>query len=250
MEASLPNQVVLITGGAIRVGAAIARKLHGMGARIMIHYRSSAQDAETLRTELEAARPDSAATVSGNLLDPDCYQRLLAATLQRFGRLDVLINNASSFYPTAVGEIGEKDWIDLVGTNLKAPLFLSQAAADALARQRGCIVNIADIHAERPMKSYVVYSIAKAGLVALTKSLAHELGPRVRVNAVAPGPIMWPEDDPSFDDRERRRVVDHTLLKRQGSPEDIAKAVAFLVGDAPYVTGVILPVDGGRSASL
>ena len=250
MTSAVQDKVVLITGGAIRVGAATARSLHATGARIVIHYRSSAGDAEKLRDELNKLRPDSAATVQGDLLDPASYPRMVARTLQDFGRLDVLINNASSFYPTAVGEITERDWIDLVGTNLKAPLFLSQAAADALTHSHGCIVNIADIHAERPMKSYVVYSIAKAGLVALTKSLAHELGPRVRVNAVAPGPIMWPEDDPSFDDQERRRIVAHTLLKREGSPEDIARAVMFLIQDAPYITGVILPVDGGRSASL
>ena len=246
----MQGKVILITGGAVRVGAAIARRLHGAGARVMIHYRSSAESAAALAAELNQLRADSAAIVQGDLLDPASYPRMVARTLQDFGRLDVLINNASSFYPTAVGEITEKDWVDLVGTNLKAPLFLSQAAADALSHSHGCIVNIADIHAERPMKSYVVYSIAKAGLVALTKSLAHELGPRVRVNAVAPGPIMWPEEDPTFDDQERRRIVAHTLLKREGSPEDIARAVMFLIQDAPYITGVILPVDGGRSASL
>ncbi len=246
----MEGKVILITGGAVRVGAAIARRLHASGARIMIHYRSSADAAEKLRDALNKLRPDSAAIVQGDLLDPASYARMVAETVAGFGRLDVLINNASSFYPTAVGEITEKDWFDLVGTNLKAPLFLSQAAANALTHSHGCIVNIADIHAERPMKSYVVYSIAKAGLVALTKSLAHELGPNVRVNAVAPGPIMWPEGDPSFDDQERRRIIAHTLLKREGSPDDIAKAVTFLVNDAPYITGVILPVDGGRSASL
>jgi len=246
----MQDKVVLITGGAVRVGAAIARRLHATGARIMIHYRSSAGEAEKLCDELNKLRLDSAATVQGDLLDPACHPKLVGAAEQQFGRLDVLINNASSFYPTAVGEITEKDWFDLVGTNLKAPLFLSQAAARALTHSHGCIVNIADIHAERPMKSYVVYSIAKAGLVALTKSLAHELGPNVRVNAVAPGPIMWPEEDPTFDDQERRRIIAHTLLKREGSPDDIAKAVTFLVNDAPYITGAILPVDGGRSASL
>ncbi|MDP2784639.1 MAG: pteridine reductase [Sulfurimicrobium sp.] len=246
----MQDKVVLITGGAVRVGAAIARSLHATGARIMIHYRSSADDAEKLRDELNKLRPDSSATVQGDLLDLACYPKLVEAAEQQFGRLDVLINNASSFYPTAVGEITEQDWFDLVGTNLKAPLFLSQAAANALTHSHGCIVNIADIHAERPMKSYVVYSLAKAGLVALTKSLAHELGPQVRVNAVAPGPIMWPEDDPTLDDQERRRIIAHTLLKREGSPDDIAKAVTFLVNDAPYITGVVLPVDGGRSASL
>jgi pteridine reductase len=246
----MQGKVVLITGGAKRVGAAICRRLHGEGANLMIHYRSSAAEAETLRDEFNRNRPDSAALVQADLHDVGRLPDLVAATVKHYGRLDVLINNASSFYPTAVGEIGEKDWHDLLGTNLKAPLFLSQAAAEPLRHSHGCIVNIADIHAERPMKSYVVYSIAKAGLVALTKSLAHELGPEVRVNAVAPGPIMWPEEDPTFDDQERRRIVAHTLLKREGSPDDIARAVLFLVKDAPYVTGTILPVDGGRSASL
>lgn len=246
----MQGKVVLITGGAKRVGAVTARRLHSLGASVMIHYRSSAADAEALAAELNRKRPDSAALVQGDLHDTEQLPRLVAETLARFGRLDVLVNNASSFYPTAVGEIREQDWHDLVGTNLKAPLFLSQAAAEALRHTHGCIVNITDIHAERPMKSYVVYSIAKAGLVALTKSLAHELGPEVRVNSVAPGPILWPEEDPTFDDQERRRIVAHTLLKREGSPEDIAKAVTFLIHDAPYVTGVTLPVDGGRSASL
>jgi len=239
----------LITGGAKRVGAAICRRLHGEGANLMIHYRSSAAEAEALRDELNRKRLDSVALAQADLHDVEQLPELVAATVKRFGRLDVLINNASSFYPTVVGEIGEKDWHDLLGTNLKAPLFLSQAAAHPLRHSHGCIVNITDIHAERPMKSYVVYSIAKAGLVALTKSLAHELGPEVRVNAVSPGPIMWPED-PTFDEQERRRIVAHTLLKREGSPDDIARAVLFLIKDAPYITGTILPVDGGRSASL
>ena len=246
----MQGKVVLITGGAKRVGAAICRRLHGEGASLMIHYRSSVVEAEALRDELNRRRPDSAALAQADLHEVERLPELVAATVQRFGRLDVLINNASSFYPTAVGEINEKDWHDLLGTNLKAPLFLSQAAAQALRHSHGCIVNIADIHAERPMKSYVVYSISKAGLAALTKSLAHELGPEVRVNAVAPGPIMWPEGDATFDDQERRRIVAHTLLKREGSAGDIARAVLFLVKDAPYVTGTILPVDGGRSASL
>ncbi|MHB9101695.1 MAG: pteridine reductase [Sulfuricella sp.] len=246
----MQGKVVLISGGAKRVGAAICRRLHGEGANLMIHYRSSAAEAEALRDELNRKRPDSAALVQADLHDVERLPDLVAATVKHYGRLDVLINNASSFYPTAVGEIGEKDWHDLLGTNLKAPLFLSQAAAHSLRHSHGCIVNIADIHAERPMKSYLVYSIAKAGLVALTKSLAHELGPEVRVNAVAPGPIMWPEGDPSFDGQERRRIVAHTLLKREGSPDDIARAVLFLVKDAPYITGAVLPVDGGRSASL
>ncbi len=246
----MQGKVVLITGGAKRVGAAICRRLHGAGANLMIHYRASAVEAEALRDEFNRSRPDSAALVQADLHDVERLPDLVTATVTHYGRLDVLINNASSFYPTAVGEISEKHWHDLLGTNLKAPLFLSQAAAEPLRHSHGCIVNITDIHAERPMKSYVVYSIAKSGLVALTKSLAHELGPEVRVNAVAPGPIMWPEEDPTFDDQERRRIVAHTLLKREGTPDDIARAVLFLVKDAPYITGTILPVDGGRSASL
>ncbi len=244
------DKVVLITGGAKRVGAAICRLLHAAGCRLMIHYRSSRQEADSLAAELNRIRPDSAAVVQADLLVTADLPRLVQETLARFGHLDVLINNASSFYATEVGRITEENWHDLMGTNLKAPLFLAQAAADALRHRHGCIVNIADIHAERPMKAYVVYSIAKAGLLALTKSLAHELGPYVRVNAIGPGPILWPEDDPTFDDTERRRIIAHTLLKREGTPEDIARAVRFLVFDATYTTGHMLTVDGGRSASL
>lgn len=244
------DKVVLITGGAKRVGAVISRWLHEAGCRLMIHYRSSRGEAERLAAELDQRRPGSVGLVQADLLDIQGLPRLVSDTVAKFGRLDVLINNASSFYPTEVGHITEENWTDLIGTNLKAPLFLAQAAADALRHAHGAIVNIADIHAERPMKSYVVYSIAKAGLLALTKSLAHELGPYVRVNAIGPGPILWPEDDPTFDESERRRIIAHTLLKREGTPEDIARAVRFLIFDATYTTGHMLTVDGGRSASL
>ena len=175
---------------------------------------------------------------------------MVATTIKTFGSLDVLVNNASSFYPTAVGDITEANWDDLVGTNLKAPLFLAQAAATELRRRRGCIVNIADIHAERPMKSYVVYSLAKAGVVGLTRSLARELGPEVRVNAVSPGPILWPEDETLFDEVSRQRIISHTILPQPGEPEDIARAVRYLVTDAGYVTGQVITVDGGRSVRL
>jgi pteridine reductase len=250
LDQSGNEKIVLITGGAKRVGAATCRLLHAQGARLMVHYRSSHDEAKALADELNHQRRDSCALVKADLLHIERLPHLVEATLQHYGRLDVLINNASSFYPTEVGQITADNWDDLIGTNLKAPLFLAQAAAEALRHSRGCIVNIADIHAERPLKSYVVYSIGKAGLVAMTKSLAHELGPQVRVNAIAPGPIMWPEDDPTFDDIERRRIVAHTALKREGSPEDIARTVKFFVYEAPYVTGQILAVDGGRSASL
>lgn len=246
----MQGKTVLITGGAKRVGAAICRLLHSEGASLMVHYRSSVGEARALQAELNALRPDSVALIQGDLLHSDGFPRMVATTLETFGSLDVLINNASSFYPTPVGEITEANWNDLIGTNLKAPLFLSQAAANELRRRRGCIVNIADIHAERPMKSYVVYSIAKAGLVGLTRSLARELGPEVRVNAVAPGPILWPEDDPHFDEVSRQRIISHTILKQAGEPEDIARAVRYLVFDAGYVTGQVLTVDGGRSVRL
>ena len=169
--------------------------------------------------------------------------------MQRFGRLDALVNNASSFYATPVGEITAANWDDLIGTNLRAPLFLAQAAAPALKKAQGAIVNITDIHAERPLKSFVVYSIAKSGLVALTRSLARELAPEVRVNAVSPGPILWP-DDASFDELSRQRIISHTLLKREGTPDDIAKAVYFLLADATYVTGETINVDGGRHIAI
>jgi pteridine reductase len=243
-------KVALITGGAKRVGAAIGRLLHASGARLKIHNRSSVGDARALQDELNAIRPDSVALIQADLLDVNGLPGLVNQTVATFGGLDVLVNNASSFYPTPVGTITMKDWDNLMGSNLIAPLFLSQAAAPELKKRRGCIVNIADIHAERPMKSYVVYSVAKAGVVGLTKSLARELGPLVRVNAVAPGPIMWPEDDPNFDEVSRQRIVSHTILKTAGGPDDIARAVRFFAIDAPYVTGQVLAVDGGRNAKL
>jgi len=174
---------------------------------------------------------------------------LVEQTVQSFGRLDALVNNASTFYATTIGEIEVEQWNDLIGTNLQAPLFLSQAAAPALRKTQGAIVNITDIHADRPLKSYVVYSVAKAGLVGLTRSLARELAPEVRVNAVAPGPILWPDED-VFDELARQRIISHTPLKREGTPDDVAKAVHYLLADAPYVTGETISVDGGRHMAL
>lgn len=244
------HPVVLITGGAKRVGAAIARELHHAGAYIMLHFYTSAAEAQALQAELNAIRADSVALVQANLLETAQLPKLVEATLQRFGRLDVLVNNASCYYPSVLGHIDDKHWEELMGSNLKAPLFLSQAAAPALQASAGCIVNITDMHIERPKKHYSVYSAAKAGLVNLTKSLAQELAPRVRVNAVAPGPVLWPEDNLEFDEAYRQQVVNQTLLKRTGQPSDIAKAVKFLVCDAPFVTGHVLAVDGGRHLSL
>ncbi len=246
--------VVLVTGAARRVGAEIARALHAAGACVAIHYRRSAAEADRLAAELNAARPDeggeSAATFAADLLDIDALPRLVEAVVAHFGRLDALVNNASSFYATKVGAVDTAAWDDLMGSNLRAPLFLSQAAAPHLDRSGGCIVNITDIHAERPLKGYPVYCAAKAGLLGLTRALALELGPRVRVNAVAPGPIEWPQGTQDFPPADRAAIIEHTLLKRVGSPADIAQAVKYLVFDAPYVTGQVINVDGGRTAHL
>jgi pteridine reductase len=250
MSAGLENKVVLITGGARRVGAAIARRLHAAGANLVVHYRSSAMEARALKTELSATRRDSVVLVQGDLLKPANLAGLIKDAVKGFGRLDALVNNASSFYSTAIGEITEKSWDDLIGTNLKAPLFLSQAAHRELKKNHGSIVNIIDIHAEFPMKNYVVYNIAKGGLVALTRSLARELGPEVRVNGVAPGTILWPDDDAWKDEVARQRIMNQSALKRIGEPDDIAKAVEFLLTAAPYVTGQVLAVDGGRNVML
>ena len=241
---------MLITGGAKRVGAAICRLLHAEGAQIMIHYRSSAFEARALQTELNLSRANSVEIIQGDLLDMAVLPKLVSKTVKHFGKLDVLINNASSYYSTELGNINEENWQDLMGSNLKAPLFLSQAAAPELRKSNGCIVNITDMHIERPKKGYIVYSVSKAGLVTLTKSLAHELGPDVRVNAVAPGPVLWPEDNPQFDEVYRQRVISQTLLKRIGEGNDVAKAVKFLIADAPFITGHVLAVDGGRSLNL
>ncbi|HTC16299.1 MAG TPA: pteridine reductase [Steroidobacteraceae bacterium] len=241
----LEHKTVLITGAARRVGASIARVLHAAGANLVLHYRSSAEDAAALERELNALRPDSARSVDCDLLEVAQLPQLVDSAGAAFGGLDVLINNASTFYPTPLGDITEIDWNDLIGTNLKAPLFLAQAAAPLLQAAQGLIVNVADIHGLRPLRRYPVYSIAKAGLIMLTKSLARELGPRVRVNAVAPGPVMWPED--GLDTALQEKITQRTALKRIGSPEDVARACLYFASDAPYVTGQILAVDGGRS---
>ncbi len=248
MDDSLAGKAALVTGGARRVGAVIARRLHAAGANVLLHYRESEADAARLASELNAARPRSAAQVKAELLAPVAPRALVGAALESFGRLDVLVNNASSFFPVAVGAMEPSHWEELIGSNLRAPLFIAQQAAPELAKNEGSIVNIVDIHAERPLKGYALYSIAKAGLAAMTRALALELAPRVRVNGVAPGAIAWPEDG-QFPDEERARILATTPLARVGSPEDIARAVHFLAC-APYVTGQILAVDGGRSIFL
>lgn len=242
---TLTGRVALITGGAKRLGNAIAHALHREGAQLVIHYRSSKTSADALVDELNALRAGSAVAIGCDLLDTKALPQLVARTLAKFGRLDILVNNASSFYPTPIGSITEQQWDDLLGSNLKAPLFLAQAAAPALRATQGLILNMVDIHAQRPLPAHTVYSIAKAGLATLTKSLARELGPEIRVNAIAPGPVLWPEHQMSAE--LQQEIISKTALKRQGSPQDIARAALFFAKDAPYVTGQILAIDGGRS---
>jgi pteridine reductase len=241
---------IIVTGGAKRVGAAIARSLHAAGANMIVHCNQSRVPAEALVDELNAQRAESAALLQGDLLAHNALKGLVDQAASVYGRLDGLVNNASAFYATPVGSIDEDQWNELIGANLKAPLFLSQAAAPYLRKSQGSIVNIVDIHAERPLKDFVVYSITKAGLAGLTRSLALELGPDIRVNGVSPGAILWPDGTTDYPAAERERIVQQSPLKRVGTPEDIAGAVKFLMLDAPYVTGQILAVDGGRDIAL
>ncbi|HEX4858065.1 MAG TPA: pteridine reductase [Usitatibacteraceae bacterium] len=245
-----PAKAILVTGAARRVGAAIARALHAAGANVIVHCNRSKADAEALVKSLNGARAKSAVVVQGDLLAYNALKGLIEHAASEFGRLDGLVNNASSFYPTPMGAIDEDQWTDLIDSNLKAPLFLSQAAAPHLKRTHGAIVNIIDIHAERPLKNFAVYSTAKAGLAGLTRALAIELGPEVRVNGVAPGAILWPETGSDFPGAEQQRITAQTPLKRTGTPEDIAGAVKMLMLDTPFVAGQILAVDGGRSLAL
>ena len=246
----MQDKVVLVTGGAKRIGAAICRRLHTAGAMVAIHYRNSGQEARALENELNASRQHSAAAFSADLIDLNVLPELVRQVIKKFGRLDALVNNASSFYATPLAGIDEQQWHDLLGSNLRAPLFLAQATADELRRRQGCIINIADIHADRPMRGYLLYSVAKAGLVALTRALAQELAPQVRVNAVAPGAIIWPESGIWQNESQRREIIAHSLLERAGEPDDIARTVTFLIQDAPYITGQIIAVDGGRSVNI
>jgi pteridine reductase len=240
--------VALVTGGAKRIGAAIVRQLHGMGYTMVVHYHHSHDEAHALIDSLNGLRDNSAIAFSASMGDSAALAGMVEKIINQCGRLDALINNASSFYPTPIGSINIADWENQIDSNLKGPLFLSQAAAPWLTKTHGCIVNIVDIHAERPMRNYPIYSSAKAGLVALTKALALELAPQVRVNAVAPGAILFPESQ--FSSADQLAIINHTMLKRQGSPEDVARTVAFLVAEAPYLTAQVIAVDGGRGAML
>ena len=244
-ENGLENKIVLVTGAARRIGAAIVTRLHANGARVAIHYRGSADEAESLATRLNEQRPGSAGTFQADLLDTDRVPGLVADVVAWGGRLDALVNNASTFYPTPVGTITEKEWDDLVGSNFKAPLFLSQAATPHLRDAGGAIVNIVDVHAQRPLRDHPVYGSAKAALAMLTRSLAKDLAPEIRVNGVSPGAILWPEDGMS--EGMQQTILRQVPLQRAGDPDDIAGCVLYLLRDAPYVTGQIVAVDGGRS---
>ena len=243
---NLDGRWVLVTGAAKRIGAVIARTLHTAGANVAIHYHSSEDAARELVADLERERRGSAFAVSADVRDVRALERMAHDVVERTGRLDVLVNNASNFYPTPLGTVTEEQWNDLFGSNLKAPLFLTQALLPALRATQGVVVNIVDVHAQRPLRDHPVYGAAKAGLAMLTRSLAKDLGPDVRVNGVSPGAILWPEGD-GMSDKLRAGIIKQTALKRAGEPEDIAAAVLFLVRDAPYVTGQIIAVDGGRS---
>jgi pteridine reductase len=242
---TLNGQVALVTGAARRIGAAISRRLHQHGANVAIHYRESSDEANALCDELNAARPDSAMSLRADLSDTSAFPELIDSVTEWHGQLDILINNASSFYPTELGHVSEADWDNLIGTNLKAPLFLAQAALVPLRSSRGVIVNIVDIHAQRPLRNHAVYGAAKAGLAMLTRSLAKDLGPDIRVNGVSPGAILWPETELS--DAAKKSILGQIPLGRTGEPDDIAGCVLYLVRDATYVTGQIIAVDGGRS---
>lgn len=243
------SPVALLTGAARRIGAQTARTLHSAGFNIVIHYRSSSKDANQLVAELNQIRPDSAIAAQADLNQLEDIDRLAEQTLKPWGRLDALVNNASSFYPTPVGDANESQWDDLLNSNLKAPFFLAQALAEPLRKSHGVIINMADVHAERPLKNHPIYCAAKAGNVMLTKSLARELAPEIRVNGIAPGAILWPEQEASLDDEGKQKILDRVPLGRPGGPEDIAETILFLIKKAPYITGQIIAVDGGRSVS-
>ena len=247
-EAKSRIRTVLVTGAARRIGAAIAHTLHARGCKVLLHYHGSKDRAVELARGFNQQRSGSAALVQADLADHDSLERLAGQLREIAGQLDVLVNNAARFYPTAVGEVTPEIWKDLVGSNLRGPFFLSQALLPELRKAHGSIVNILDIHAERPMRGHSVYCIAKSGLAMMTRTLARELGPEIRVNGVSPGAILWPENEPS--EQVKKHILDRTVLGRLGSPEDIAGAVVYLALDARYVTGQVLAVDGGRSLNI
>lgn len=244
---SLTSKVAIVTGAAKRIGAEIAKSLHDAGMNVVLHYHSSEEEAKLLSQDLNAKRDHSAVAIRADLLDAESGKSLIQQSAKVWNRIDALVNNASRFYRTTFGKITDYAWDDLIKSNLKAPLFLSQAAAPFLSEHQGVIINIADIHAEHPLRNYAVYCISKGGLVMMTKVLAKELGPMVRVNAIAPGMILWPEGENSLSDSDKEKLINHTALLRSGNPRDVSSAVLFFIRDALYVTGQVLYIDGGRT---
>ncbi len=244
------KKTALITGGGKRIGAAIVKHLHGCGMNVMIHYNQSSNDANMLNDKLNKSRKDSSASIKADLLEEKSYAYVIKETLSIFGSLDYLINNASTYYPTPIERVDQSNWDDLIGTNLKAPLMLSKYASIHLKKTKGSIINITDANLHNPKKDYIIYTLAKSGLSSLTKSLAKELSPEIRVNAVAPGPILWPDESQEFDKDYRKKVISQTLLKKTGNPDDICQAIEFLLLRSPYITGQTLCVDGGRQFSF
>ncbi|NOQ89480.1 MAG: pteridine reductase [Gammaproteobacteria bacterium] len=252
-KGTLPVKTALITGGAKRIGAVISKTLHQAGYNVIIHCRLSRESAELLAEQLNEERSDSAKVIQGNLNDETLYDHLIEQAYQCWKRLDVLVNNASSFFPTPVGSITLDDWNNLINSNMKAPLFLAQAATPYLKETQGNIINMIDVHAQRPMKEHPVYCAAKAGLAMLTMSLAKDLGPDIRVNGVAPGAILWPDSGGpggGMPEHTKNLILERTSLKRPGKPIDIAKTILFLAKDADYITGQIIAVDGGRTLNI
>ncbi|MEH6549160.1 MAG: pteridine reductase [Pseudomonadales bacterium] len=251
MSTDSSAKVILITGAAKRVGAAIARLFHQNGYSVAIHFLQSGDDAEILADEFNQQRNGSAAVFSGDLAQAQAMQSLAEDVVLHFGRLDVLVNNASRFFPTPVGAVSEEEWDSLLGSNLKGPFFLSQACTPALTASSGAIINMVDIYAQTPLKDHPLYCSAKAGLAMLTKNLARDLAPNIRVNGIAPGAILWPNgDSPELNEDQKSKILGNIPMQRLGSPEDIAQTALFLADRAPYITGHIITVDGGRSVSL
>ncbi len=240
----MKSKTALITGAAKRIGAAIAQQLHEAGMNTIIHHNTSKKEAHELVAKFNKERPDSAVAIQANLEHQECYSDLIENSLKFKGDIDVLINNASAFYPTPIDTLNEDQWNELININLKAPLFLSKLAASSLAINNGCIVNIADIHGNKPLEEHSIYSVSKAGLIMLTQSLAKELAPAIRVNAISPGAITWPE---SIENKAKEEILSHTALKKTGDMKDISKAVLFLINNADYITGQVLNIDGGRT---
>jgi pteridine reductase len=235
----------LVTGGGKRIGATIAETLHNKGFNVAIHYNSSCDAADQLCAQLNAKKQDSSIAIGADLTNQDSLENLIPSLIEKTKRLDVLINNASTFYPTPIEKITLEDWENLLGTNLKAPLFLSKYAAKYLKQSQGIIINIIDIHSKKPLKEHPIYSSAKSGLAMLTRSLASDLAPDIRVNGISPGLILWPENSPS--EQAKNNILQQIPLKKIGNSEDIANCALFLIEDAPYITGEIIAVDGGRS---